>query len=66
MMRAHTPPHPKKTPREEHSRRTEEDDFAISSKKTQPKNTPFSNRPIYDTFGSAMTPSPSFVMPCRL
>ena len=43
-------PHPKKT-----RKKTEEDDFEISSKKTHPKKTTFSNRLIYRTFRSAMT-----------
>ena len=55
MMHWHRPqllrkPHTKKT-----RKKTEEDDFAISSKKTQPKKTPFSNRLVYPTFRSALT-----------
>ena len=37
------------------AKKTEEDDFAVPTKKTQLKKSAFSNRPIYDTFGSAMT-----------
>ena len=33
----------------------EEDKFPISLKKTQPKKTPFSNRPIHRTIGTALT-----------
>ena len=55
MMHANTPPHPKKTPREEHPRRTEEDDFAITLKKTQTKKPPFSHRLVYRSSRTAMT-----------
>jgi len=55
MMRAITPPHSKKSPREEHSGRKEEDDFAFTLKKTQTKKTPFSNRLVYRSSRTAMT-----------
>jgi hypothetical protein len=48
-------PRLKKTQRKEDPETPEEDVFSISLKKTQPKKTPFSDRRIYRTIGTALT-----------
>jgi hypothetical protein len=65
-MVRHRPRFPKKLLRQEETAHTEEADgrrrFQSILKKTPPKKTPFSNRLVYRTFRSAMTPS---IIPSR-